>query len=101
MAGGRYDSSAGRARSLHLAMLNPWRYDVLALGPMPEPVYPPLPNGRVGAACKRDGLALVVHPRCSGCGVLCGPGHVVETLDGGQCSSCNPPDRTINPLRAA
>lgn len=50
---------------------------------------PTLAGERVGPRCQIDGIPLAVHPRCTVCQFLIGPGHESHTTDAlGRCEKC-------------
>ena len=38
--------------------------------------------------CRLCGKCLATHPRCSGCGILAGQGHIEHSLFRGLCRTC-------------
>lgn len=45
-------------------------------------------NGVITGGCEVCGAAMDEHPRCRGCGILIGRGHIHERTYHGRCSSC-------------
>ena len=89
--GGRFDDSASRARHLTRSMANWWRHSGEPWLELEHAAAAPL--ARLGAICRRDGVALVVHARCAMCGVLVGAEHVVAQLVDGRCPTCKSTSR--------
>ncbi len=55
----------------------------------------PVTSVKPSEPCLTCGVIIREHPRCAGCGILVGPGHLVEAVVNGRCGSCQTPERAI------